>query len=223
MKRKDKSSHFNNLKHRFPPTILYRTDINQIVEMMSDRGLDVKISDEDYEYESLDEVQEQKGNRVYKLNIDADKDNSIYKSMYLLIEKDGITLQSHKDDHLIPLWYEIKELISKRTPWYARFMSPFGWASAAFVWLLFGPKADEISNLQQSMALAWLVVLTLFLLVSFFSSYYRRTNRGIYLQKQHEVLGFWQRNGDKIFMLAIGTVLGVAGTAITNLITINYP
>lgn len=223
MKRKSKSSTFDNLRHRFPPTILYRTDIDHIIEMASDRGLDVKISDEDYEYVSLDEVQEQRGNRVYKLNIVADKDNSIYKTLALLIEKDGVTLRCQKEDHLVPLWHEIKELISKRSPWYARFMSPFGWAWAAIVWLWVGPKADELNTLPQSMALVWLGVLASFMLASIYSAYYRRTNRGIYLQKQHEVLGFWERNFDKMLMLVIGTILGVVGTVVANLITGKCP
>lgn len=219
MRRIRKSSILDELRHRFPPTVLYRTDIDHIIEMANERDLNVKISDEDYGYTSLDEVQEQRGNRVYKLNIVAQKDNSIFETLDVLIEKDGVTLRCQKKDHLVPLWYEIKEFISKRMPWYARFMYPSRWVWAAIVWLLIRPKAEEFHTLPQSMVLVWQGVFALFVLVSIFSAYYRQMNHGIYLQKQYEVLGFWERNGDKMLMLIIGTVLGVIGTVVSNLIT----
>lgn len=219
MKRKTKPSIFETLRHRFPPTSLYRTDIENIIEMANDRELDVKISDKDYEYYSLDEVQEQRGNRVDNLNIVMDKDNSIYKTLDLLIEKDGITVRCQKEDHLVPLWHEIKEVISKRVPWYARLMSPLSGAWAIVVWLWLGPSAGEFNALPWAFAFAWLGLLGVFSFATIFSINYRLKNRGIYLQKRHEVRDFWERNGDRILMLFLGTALGIVGTVIADVIT----
>lgn len=223
MKRKDKSSSFDTLRHRFPPIRLYRSDIDEVIEMAQARSLNIKISDDDYVYESIDEIEEHRGSRVYKLNIEVSKNNATIKTLDIYIEKDGVTLRTYREDQLVPLWHEVKELFSKRMPWYARLMAPFSWAWAAIVWLWVGPRYDEISSLPQSMLLVWFGAFTFFVLAGLLSAYYRVSNRGIYLQKQHEVKGFWERNGDKILMLVMGSVLGVIGTIITNILTSQCP
>lgn len=211
MKRKEKSSRFDILKHRFPTVRRYRADLEDILEISKTRGFNVRISDDDYEYETLDELREQRGDRVLKVVLNVSPDNSSYSAVSIEIEKDGVTVRSQRDDNLVSLWHEIKDLLAKRVPWYARLMSPLGWALIASVWLWNGPKRHELSTFPPFLISIWFAFLFFSVSMSIFSFWYQRTNRGVYLLREHEVLGFWDRYGEKISMIVLGAVLGVLG------------
>lgn len=217
MKRKEKPSFFDTLCHRFPIVRLYRKDLDEIIEIASSRNLEIKITDDDYEYESLDEVQEQQGNRVKKLRLNASLDESLFKSFDVEIDQDGVTVRAHREDELIPFWHQVRDLIAKKVPWYAKFTLPYVWAWVVIGWLWVASN-DEAKELPRALLLTWFGVLVLSVAMAIFSFWYRFTNRGVFLQKEHEVLGFWTRNGEKIVMLIIGTMLGVVVKVVADLI-----
>jgi hypothetical protein len=219
MKRKEKSSIFDTLQHQFPTVRLHRSDLQEIIDISKASGFDIRISDDDYEYETLDEVREQRGDRVLRLILTMHLDKSICGTLFVKIEKDGVVVCSQKDDKLVPLWHKIKDLIANRVPWYARLMSPFVWAVVAITWLWNSPKRDEFSTLPPIILIVWFAVLLFSLGMSIFSFWYKRTNGGVYLQREYEVLGFWDRYGEKIVMIALGTLLGVLGKIATDYIT----
>ncbi|AEJ01480.1 hypothetical protein Nit79A3_1665 [Nitrosomonas sp. Is79A3] len=216
MKRKTTPSAFDRLRHRFPPIPLYRSDLEEIIRIANVRELTVRLSDDKHEFESIDDLKENQGDRIRKLSIIISPENSFLLSVDVEINDDGITLITSRDDKLLPIWHEIKEIIEKRLPWYARFMRPIIWiyTSAFVLWLT--PKPEQLTEDLEWLTRLGHAVGTLSFLLSMISLIYLQTSKGIYLQRQHEVKGIWDRYGEKVILLILGTVLGVFGKVISD-------
>ena len=216
MKTKKTSSFLDSLRHRFPPIPLYLSDLEEIVRIAQSRELEVKISDDKYEYESLDDLKENRGSRIRKLTLTLAPANSAYTSVTVEIDNDGVILRSPKDDKLVPVWHEIKDAIERQAPWYARFMKPLSWVYGALVMYLIPPKQEPVRESFEWFLNAWFSVAGLMLLFSLLSLLYLNRSRGVYLQREHEVEGFWDRYGEKLVFVVIGTVLGVIGKVVSD-------
>ncbi len=216
MKKKETSSLFDNLRHKFPPIPLYRSDLDEIVTIAQVRELRVQISDDKYEYESLDDLKENRGNRIRRLTLTLTPEHSAYTSITVEIDSDGVLLRSSKDDKLVLVWHEIREIIEKQAPWYARFMKPLSWAYGALLFLWLSPKKEQIREGLEWVASAWVGVGSVMIVLSLLSVLYLNRSRGVYLQREHEVQGFWDRYGEKLAFLILGTVVGVIGKVVSD-------
>lgn len=216
MKKKKTSSFLDSLRYRFPPIPFYRSDLEEIVRIAETRELQVRISDDKYEYESLDDLKENRGNRIKKLTLTLTPQNSTYTSITIEIDNDGVLLRSSKDDKLVSVWHEIKDAIEKQAPWYARFMKPLSWSYGALIFIWLSPKKEQIREGFEWVVIIWISVASFMILLSFLSVLYLNRSRGIYLQREHEVQGFWDRYGEKLVFLVLGTIIGVIGKVVSD-------
>ncbi len=229
-----KASPFDRVRHKFPPSPIYYSQLEEIIQLARERGLEVCISDDDdkYEYEDLEDLRKHKGDRLPQLTLNVTREGVDYKYVNVKIDSDGIRISSNKDDNLVPFWHEIKDIFDKQVPWYARFMKPilWMWSSALLLWLVpvvlklapnpenlhGGPKWVLYTRIGIIVFSLFMIAFSLFM--SLFSVYYLRKNRGIHLKREHEIQGFWKRNREHILLLVIGTALGVIGTVIGTVI-----
>ena len=56
------------------PVRLYLDDLEHIVQVLKGRGFEVKLSDNDYEFDSLEEIKEYRGKKTSILNINGKGD-----------------------------------------------------------------------------------------------------------------------------------------------------
>ncbi len=207
---------------------LYRVDLDEILNLSEARNFNCKISDEDYEYESLDELQTKCGNRIFYLKINvypantSDKYCNWLNSIEIRIKKSGITISSPKEDKFMLLWQEINDLVASKEPWYKKIIAPLGWGWATIIWISIIPKdhekLSELTHLQGSVLFG---VLGLLFCMSTFSWIYKRKNSGVYLQNKHEISGIWERYGEKLMFLIFGSILTVAVKFVTDLFSRN--
>ena len=218
MKRKNKSSIFDALDQRFPPIPLYRSDLEEIINIAETRKLVVSISDDTHEFDSMNDLKDNLGDRIMRLSISMYPEKSDFNFFYIQIkiDEDGIKLHTSKDDKLIAVWHEIKEVIEKRLPWYARFMRPFPWflIGATIFWLI-PNESDQLQEGFEWVTKLGFAVAVFSYLLGLISLWYLQRSRGIYLQRQHEIKGIWDRYGEKVILLILGTVLGVIGKLIS--------
>ncbi|OIQ96978.1 hypothetical protein GALL_210450 [mine drainage metagenome] len=214
-----KSSSFSRLRFRFPPLRLYRPDIEEIIHIAEGGELIVKLSDDSYDFESLDDLIENRGKRIKKLNINLVPKDSAYEYVTIDVDTDGITITATKNEKLALIWHEIKEVIGNKQPWYARFMRPFSWGAGGILLLVLAPKREQIQVGSEWTLHLWVGLMLLCFLMYGLSGLYLFKSKGIYLQREHEIEGFWGRYGEKIVLLVIGTVLGVAGKVIADRLT----
>lgn len=210
MKPKEKSTLFDNLSCSFPPTHLYRADIEQIIQIGTSRELKVNISDSTAEFDDLDDVQENRGNRVKELAVSF-SGKTAFSSISLKIGSGGITLRSSKDDALVLAWHDIKSAIERRVPFHARFMKPTLWLTTLFCIAVLENKFNILPS-NEFFRIGTLIVPIYLWAISL---YYVKSNGGVYLQKEHEVPSLWDRYGEKTVTLIAGAVIGAIVTAVS--------
>jgi hypothetical protein len=218
MKQK-KASPIDRVRHRFPPIRLYRSDIEDIIQLAESRELSVKISNDDYEFEDLDDLKNNLGNKIKKLTISITDPSIILTNLILEIDTDNITLVSSKDDKLISVWHEIKDRLTEQVPWYAVFMKPFRWFFLFLMLFWINSHLEQLPNDFKWISKLWLGIMVISLMLGLVSEVYISKNKGIYLQKEHEVEGFWDRNSEKIYMLVLGAMLGAFFKVIADKLT----
>ncbi|MGX7850936.1 hypothetical protein [Pseudomonas aeruginosa] len=216
MKPKTTFSLFDSKLVRFPPSSLYLTDIERLILIGADRGLNVKISDSTDEFDDLTDLIENRGKRIKSLNLifSANSLPSILNNVIKLeIGEKGISLRSANDDKLLPAWLAMKTYIENHEPIYAPLMKPTVWLLIVLGVLAVLPRLSW----APSESFARVLILAVPAWLCLYSAYYLKKT-SVYLQKKHEIEGFWDRNGEKIllavFSALIGAVLSVAGQLI---------
>lgn len=212
MKPKKKSSVFDSLKERFPPTPLYRADLEEIISIGKSRDLEMTISDDTAEFDDLDDVQENRGDRVKHLEISFR--SSPYSSIKLRITPMGISLTTSKVDELLATWHEMKSAIERRIPPHAVAMKPYLWGIIICVLVFF----DNRFHVLPEKSSIKLLILTPFAALLFGSFYYVQSSGGAYLKKQHEIMGFWEKNGREIIKIVGAAIFGAIAKSVVDML-----
>ena len=192
------------------PVRLYLDDLENIVQMLKGRGFEVKLSDNDYEFDSLEEIKEYRGTKTNVLNINGKKNGS-WPNISICFSKRDISLFRHggEDQNILLIWHEIKDFLNGKLYWHQRVLDLKIWGfilllSPSFILypMMFGASVSLVKQLIWVLSPCILVPL----LISFLWSQFFP---GLYVDRRFRVLNFWQRNSDKIILLLLGTVFGV--------------
>lgn len=202
MRPKQKYSFADDRRCSFPPIILYRPDIESILEIAEKRQFEVLIADENNEFDSLDDVEGNRGSKIKNLDIDLKGVKG--SPVKLKISSYGIKLSAPPGDDVLIVWAEIKYLLEQRVPWYAKLMHPYRWLWGIVAILYLG--SGLIKNSVAHVVI--LAALVIFGIMFFLSAIYIQRGGIIYLKKQHEVLGFWAKYGEKIIFSIFAAIIG---------------
>lgn len=206
MKRVDESEY---LALHLPPVRLYRGDVENLIDILTNSGLNVVISDSEFTYDDLDELRAHRGTEIKELKIDgADPESNGTRRV-------SVKLSNHKDAYLSlygrrpPLescWHRLRDFLTARRRWHQKILNPwFAWVLVIFAGLAgelleqaFPSRADSAHALAYGIAIAfWASCL-----------YFARAYPVVLLDRQHEHESFWRRNRDKITLTFIGAVIG---------------
>lgn len=190
-----------------PPVNLTREDIDEILEALKSSCQKVDIEDEEYEYETLEEIEKVQGKVV--------KSRLMFRGSYPTIE---IILKGHTagpyvavanvDEAFIP-FNKIKGILERRKkkPLHLLFTPP---ATVILILLVLTPlflnmlRPDMVPKLLAFVL--FVGIITAILLLS------KPINKGMFstitLVMRHEQLSFWARNKDQIWLLVIGAIVG---------------
>ena len=184
---------------------LYRDDIELILSVLEENKSDVKIKDNTYEYDSLDEL-------IEKCGI-----TPIYFEIRAKFKPDGsVTLSfTRKEVYLISygwgqkepgiVFMRIRDSLDTKFSRTYRILNPWIWYF--FMLPFIGMYPFNFHRILQ-MPL-WLHTLSILFVVTFIlSALYRRFRHQVILRRKHEG-GFFKRNADKIWLLIAGTVFGI--------------
>lgn len=187
---------------------LYLDDIERIVDAVKAQLPQVVFRDQDYEYESLEELKERHGARVKQIEI-VGRNPERFGGITINIEGRRVALFGDSDYEL--LWHQIRAMVNARLPWYAKIIAPNFWGplllilASQYVWFI--DKQTKAFTPP-----AWFHVLVTASAILFaFSVWQVTVNRGVVLERRHAVRGFVSRNFDRLLMLAIGGLLTLLG------------
>ena len=214
MKRKERFRIFNSLVYRCAPVSYYLEDLVRIIEAIERCGGRLKISDDEYEYASFDELKEKGGEKVRALSIEIRMQPS-NDVLTLEFGRGKIILKSDRSERLIVLWHALKEVLAYRTRWYSQALS---WRWTDWVFLALGwttvdyaaPVADHFNFPNVVLLMIGLA----FFLVAIASMVMSLWQPVVHLTGKREVANFFTRNIETVVAGVIGTVIGALVTAV---------
>jgi len=186
---------------------VYRDDLEEIISILTETCKQVIIEDNEYRFNSLDELFAKRGPYPSQLSINSREPFVIFN---VRIKPRHTTLGTSGDgDNLAP-YFRVKAILEsrKRKGLDAVFMlGPF--LSIAIIGLVWAPVTKRIaSGFWFWLVFTILVTALLSLMVSqvfWGQGAYAR----IVLKRKHEDETFWTRNKDKIWLLIIGAIAGL--------------
>ena len=196
-----------NADKTFASVKLYKKDVEELLAIMTTVFGEVRISDTQYEYDSLQELQDRKGTTIKDFKI-----SSPSSSLHFSIGNSTL-LKRTGEPEAVNAFAQISTLLnsSKRPILYAIFY-PF-----TFVPLLFVPfifiylyRTSIDVKLAQSVYFFGIILVSIPFIMQQVGAFSR-----LVLADEHQEETFWTRNKDKIIMLLVG---GAIGAILTKLI-----
>jgi hypothetical protein len=186
---------------------LYRDDIEWILLVLQENQFDVKIKDKMFEYDSLDELIEKCGVTPNYFEIDAEfKSNGGRASLNVSFERKQVRLYSgYEQKESIIALKRIGDVLDSKFSRPYKILNPWIW-----YWFISPVIVIYPSNYNRIPQMPlWLNTLSILFVVTFISSaLYRRFKHQIILKRKHEG-GFLKRHADTIWLLIIGTAIGI--------------
>lgn len=190
---------FGNVVDKFPPMPLYWSDLQKIIKTGTDRGLNLTISVGKEEFDSLELLREEQGDRIKHLQLKFHGDTP-YSSIDVSMGAGGVRIATSKNEKLLMTALELKEAFADRLPIQARIMRPVLWTAVTAIALYIA--AHENWHLSQNIAQGMVVLVPLWM--TLLSCHYVLTNSVVHLKKKHEVESIWSRYGEKVLLLVAG-------------------
>lgn len=183
---------------------IFLEDIEDIIKIMSNGERIGEISNDNIEYDSLDELKQKNKLKLKELNL-------INNNPYISIRikhgvMGGVSLFAGDDAEF--QFLKLKELLLKRNRWFS-FMSYY--AIFLLGCIALGLLSGHISNIGKSnphfyQFLLLFIVISILTIISLacYTGYFT----SIELNYSYEKQSFWARNSDQIITASIGTVIG---------------
>lgn len=194
---------------------LYRDDLDDIINLLSENTERVVISDSEYEYESIEDLKKNRGLKPKKLAI-----NSYTPYISLEFKRDLPAIWLYRGDsgqNAIYLYESIVKILAKRRRLLFKIFNPSIAVILTIVFfsLAFFPSEYLKSVLPEMWQRLTFIVITLGIpIISWmgkFGAFY-----SLNLLKKHECGNFFQRQKDDLIKLLIGAI---AGGVLTYIVT----
>jgi hypothetical protein len=196
---------------------IFREELDYIYSRCSQKGIELKLSDDDNNYESIDELIKFKGSKPSKIDLNGKLAEVLMSSISITLKPATVIISTYGSEDLYAFGCELNDYFTKRVPNHYKLFSPtilwvIGW-SLLLVWF------NDASLRFGAMERKYLLI-GAFLFLSFWvaSVVHRRLNFKVNLIRKHEH-GFLKRNSDAILLMIIGGVIGSLITYITTVLS----
>ena len=182
---------------------IYRDDLERIIGLLRDTNLTIKITDDSFEYETLEDLQRTRGNTPRVLRIDAQRSSGL-GAMSLSMSDRMWHLYSYAEQSYEPA-REIEAILKARQS--SLEVIPIGWIVG--IGIVITTLTGQLKDLPVWLVLTLGVIGTVMLLFAGGLWLYSHFRTGVVLGYRHEA-GFFARNCDNIFLLMIGATVGAS-------------
>lgn len=195
------------LKKSFSPISIYFDDLEYIFEKANAQDLRTSIYDSEYEFDSLEELKEYRGQRLKFLTIKISKEEK-FSNLSIQYKNGKLTLEiwpPRPEEEIKLLFYDFVRHFNLKWPLYIRmfnvlytvwpvviFFVGFPWALSYF--------SREINVVYFSLFCLTTLVFIISLILNYFLFF-------LYLNRRHGIDTFWKRNSDRIILLVLGAVI----------------
>lgn len=194
------------------PVTLYLEDIQEILDKL-DICEEIELSDDDYEYDSLDELKERKGKKLKTLNI-----NGHRPYIHVDIRKHDVRLYlDSSSTNAIARFFYLKDFLSHKSSWYTKIFNYFVWYIITLVYLFTAMSVLAYFKIPFTNPF-FLIITGIIILSDILSAYLYFQGSSIHLESKNLVESFFSRNSDAIILVIIGAILGGFITMMGNLL-----
>lgn len=198
---------------------LYLDDLQQIYEVLKEKGKNIKIIAEDYEIEDVNELSKLGIKKLHNLSIKC-------SDPYITIELDTMWARiyfSEDTTYNRGILSEIEDVIRKRSNILSRSLASW-WGYACTLVLFSCFSVSTIVNMKNdiTMIFGWIsLALLLLSIIALITSFRYKLMRysTIMLYAKKEESSFWRRNKDQILVAIIAAIAGSVITAFVLLVS----
>nr|WP_276904092.1 hypothetical protein [Pedobacter kyonggii] len=194
-------------------TQIFKEEMDYIISKCQQKSIQFKISDNDYVYEDLEELINNKGTTPKKVELKGKLESTLFSSLDITLETAQVSIVAYGSDDLFSFAHELKDYLLRKVPVYYKLLNPQVWGVIVWLfimcWLYIRPSGET-----QFRNNWFLYSATAFLFLWAISFVYRRINFKVNLIRKHEH-GFFNRNADSLKVALIGAIIGAVLTMLT--------
>ncbi len=181
---------------------VFRDDLEDIVSLFSEAGLQVQVSAGNYAFDSLEEMHKHTGARPKEVTIKGVDPADRWSALEVEVE-DGHIILSGSTELASGLAFRVRDQVQRLAfePPLGRFL--FWWIFGVALLLIDWLVPDGTSNWHRALTLSPVAAYA----IGFATFPVRRVFCGVHLTRRHET-GFWNRNKDALILLVLGAVIG---------------
>jgi hypothetical protein len=203
-----------------PRIRLFRDDLERIVDIMKDAGLEITITDSTHKYSDFDDVKGNRGSRIRQLKVQGAPSEDLLNKQPALKSWDSLSVEFRSDDKtwlwvsqpgppLEVYWHRVRDLILGCRRWHEKALNPWvGWFTLSALCAFLSVGLAIPHPFRQAFAITVGSLLGISLVYCLLSLYWRLTYPVLILDRGHEWQSFWRRNGDKIILAFLSGVIG---------------
>jgi|GEM_PF-6395124 len=199
-------------------TQIFKEDIDYITLKCHQKSVTLKISDNDYVYENLEELIANKGKTPNKVELKGKLESIMFSSLDIVLEPRKVSLTAYGSDDLFSFAHELKAYLLNKVPVHYKLLNPQLWGIITWLlfmcWLYIRPNGG--AQIRNNYFLYAAVTFLCLWIISFAN---RRINFKVNLVRKHEH-GFFKRNSDALILMVISAVFGSLLTLFITWLTI---
>jgi hypothetical protein len=208
--------HCEQFGKSLPAVCLYLDDIEAILEEFRNRGFRPEISDDDFEYSTLQELIDKKGKNPKLIRIWANGYDGPAFNLYRW-SINGVRVRGGKGDQEKLVLSFMERLLAQRRRWWTYLPDYRLWMALVIV----AAAVLSVGALSSLLSLRWIGPLLLtFGACSYLTWFSLRTEMGLgsvlYLDHAHATTSLWSRHAEKLLYTILGAVAGVGAKTLAD-------
>lgn len=194
-----------DLRRTITPISLYLDDLQYIIEVAKKYQYQIKLSDNEFAYDTIDEIRQQRGKKTGHLNISIFGE-SLFNTIELVYKNGALSVYAWNSTNIDRLmWQDISDYLQRKRHTILRLMELITF-KPLFVLLI--PIGGILFSKNKLLIDCYLTLTVLYGILWLITLFTKHSFSNIYLQKRHEVESFMKRNSDKIILSLIGAIIG---------------
>lgn len=196
---------------------LYRDEIDHILSILQEKGYEIKITDKEFEYNSLDDLIEKRGVTPRYFKIEGKGRGHTYEwPLSIIFDKESIHINSSNLSNQADfnIYIKASDVCSSHYSKLYKILNPWTYLYPLILGIYLERSVFKITGTELQVYLALLIIGVTALIISII---YRERRHQVILVRRH-IGGFWKQNSDKIWLLIIGALIGGFSKTIIDMI-----
>lgn len=196
---------------------LYRDEIEHILSIFQEKDYEIKITDKEFEYDSLDDLIEKRGITPGYFKIEGKGRGHTYGwPLSIFFDKESVHINSSNLSNQADfnIYIKASDVCSSHYSKLYKILNPWTYFYPLIVGISLERSAFKITGTELKVYFVLLIIAGTALVISII---YRKRRHQVILLRRH-IGGFWKQNSVKIWLLIVGALIGGSSKIIIDII-----